>query len=69
MNAVADLGGVPIAALAPLVVLALAFVGYCWFDLSRAKVRYLPKWAWVLICALSVPVGGILYLIVGREHR
>jgi Phospholipase_D-nuclease N-terminal len=61
--------GVPVAALAPLVLLALAFVGYCWFDLFRHDVRYLPKWAWALICAASVPVGGLVYLLVGREHR
>jgi hypothetical protein len=61
--------GVPVAALVPVVGLALAFVGYCWFDLSRSRVRYLPKWAWALICLLSVPLGGIVYLLVGREHR
>jgi hypothetical protein len=62
-------GGVPLAALAPLVLLALGFVGYCWYDLSRSQVRYLPKWAWALICVASIPFGGIAYLIVGREHR
>jgi len=68
MTAVASTG-VPVAALIPVAVLALAFVGYCWFDLSRSRVRYLPKWAWALICLLSIPVGGIVYLLVGREHR
>jgi len=68
MMAVASTG-VPVAALIPVAVLALAFVGYCWFDLSRSRVRYLPKWAWALICLLSIPVGGIVYLLVGREHR
>jgi hypothetical protein len=62
-------GGVPVAALLPVVVLALAFVGYCWYDLSRSRVRYLPKWAWALICLASIPVGGIVYLLVGRERR
>ena len=61
--------GVPAAALAPLVLLAVGFVGFCLYDLSRAHVRYLPKWAWALICVLSVPAGGIVYLLVGREHR
>ena len=61
--------GVPVAALIPVIVLALAFLGYCWFDLSRSRVRYLPKWAWALICLLSIPVGGIVYLLVGREHQ
>jgi len=69
MRVVADVGGVPVAALIPVVVLALAFVSYCWFDLSRTRVRYLPKWAWALICLFSIPVGGIVYLLIGREQR
>ena len=59
---------IPVAALAPLVLLALAFVGYCWFDLSRHEVRYLPKWAWAIICLVSVPLGGIVYLLAGRKR-
>ena len=62
-------GGLPAAALLPLVLLAVAFVGFCLYDLSRSDVRYLPKWAWALICLLSVPFGGIVYLVFGREHR
>jgi Phospholipase_D-nuclease N-terminal len=62
-------GGVPLAAVLPLVVLCVAFVAYCLVDLSRHDVRYLPKWAWALICLASIPVGGIVYLIIGREHR
>lgn len=59
----------PIAALVPLVVAALAWIAYCLVDLSRSEVRYLPKWAWGLFVVLSVPIGGIVYLIVGREPR
>ncbi|MGH2719313.1 MAG: PLDc N-terminal domain-containing protein [Actinomycetota bacterium] len=60
---------VPWAALAPLLVLGLAFLVYCWYDIAKAPtVRYLPKWAWAIIAALSVPLGGIIYLLVGREH-
>lgn len=55
------------AALAPLIVVAVAFVGYCLFDISRSDVKHLPKWAWALICIFSIPVGGIVYLMVGRE--
>jgi hypothetical protein len=60
---------VPAAAWAPLVVLAVAFVGYCLFDVFRSDVRYLPKWAWAVLCVASVPLGGVLYLLVGRSHR
>lgn len=60
---------IPVAALAPFLVLSLIFVIYCWYDIAKAaSVRYLPKWAWVLISVASVPVGGIVYLIVGRER-
>ena len=60
---------IPVAAWAPLAVLAVAFVGYCLVDLARTQVRYLPKWAWALVCVLSVPLGGIVYLLIGKEHR
>ncbi|AYF79125.1 hypothetical protein D7D52_17695 [Nocardia yunnanensis] len=57
----------PVAALVPLVVVAVAFVGFCWYDLSRSRVKYLPKWVWAIICLISIPLGGIIYLIVGRD--
>ncbi len=56
-----------IVAIAPLVVIALAFVVYCWVDISRNEVRYLPKWLWSVIVVLSIPIGGIVYLMVGRD--
>jgi hypothetical protein len=58
---------VPVAAVIPVVLAAVAFVAYCLYDLSRSRVRVLPRWVWVLICVFSVPVGGIVYLLVGRE--
>jgi hypothetical protein len=61
---------VPLAALAPLLVIGVAFVVYCLVDIARSpSVRYLPRWAWVLICILSIPLGGIVYLLVGRGER
>ena len=62
-------GGPSLAALLPLALLGLAFVGYCLYDLSRSQVRYLPKWAWALISVVSIPFGGIVYLLIGRERR
>ena len=56
-----------IAAFAPLIIIALAFVIYCWIDISRSEVRYLPRWLWSLIVVVSVPIGGIIYLVAGRE--
>jgi Phospholipase_D-nuclease N-terminal len=62
-------GEVPWAAVAPILVICAAFIAYCLVDVARSQVRYLPKWAWALICFVSVPIGGIVYLVVGKEHR
>lgn len=57
------------AALVPLVLVAVGFVVFCLVDLSReGEVRYLPKWAWAVICVVSVPLGGIVYLALGRSR-
>ena len=65
-----DIGGVGIswAALAPILLFALAFVIWCWVDISRNEVRYLPKWLWAIICLISIPLGGIVYLLIGRDN-
>jgi hypothetical protein len=47
--------------------LAAAFDAFCLVDIAYAsQVRYLPKWAWALICLVQTPGGGIVYLCVGR---
>jgi hypothetical protein len=47
--------------------LAIGFDAFCLIDIARsAQVRYLPKWAWMLICLAQTPGGGIIYLSVGR---
>jgi hypothetical protein len=57
------------AALVPLILVAVGFVVFCLVDLARAgEVRYLPKWAWAVICVVSVPLGGIVYLALGRSR-
>ena len=58
----------PIAALVPLALAAVAWVVFCWRDLSKSEVQYLPKWGWALVIALSVPIGGVLYLTIGRTE-
>lgn len=58
------------AALVPLLVLAVAFLVYCYVDLVRTgSTRYLPKWAWGIVCTVSIPLGGIVYLVLGRGKR
>ncbi len=58
---------VPWAALAPVFVILLAFVGFCLIDIARHPVKHLPKWVWAIICFVSIPIGAVVYLIVGRD--
>ena len=32
--------------------------------LARHDVPYMPKWAWGLLIVLTMPLGGVLYLVV-----
>ena len=51
------------------VVLVVGWDGFCLRDLIRADpatVRYLGKRTWAIICLLSCPWGGLLYVIAGR---
>jgi len=57
------------AALAPILVILVAagFEVFCLADLARAEeVRYLPKWGWLIVTIVSIPLGGIVYLLFGR---
>lgn len=35
---------------------------------DRNSVRLLPKYVWVLLCLFVTPVGGVLYLTLGRPN-
>jgi Phospholipase_D-nuclease N-terminal len=56
-----------------LVAAAVLVAGWetvCLTDLARAeKVRFLPRWAWAVACLLQIPLGGILYLLIGRVRQ
>jgi ABC-type tungstate transport system substrate-binding protein len=56
-------------ALAPVLLLSVAFVVWVVVDIVRADtVRHLPRWAWIVISVISVPLGGIVYLLFGRDR-
>jgi hypothetical protein len=50
-----------------VVALGIGFDAFCLTDIARASgVRTLSKAKWALICLIQCPLGGILYLCVGR---
>lgn len=55
------------AALAPLVLLIVGFEIWCVRSIVTHEPKVLPRWAWILVCLASVPLGGIVYLLVGRS--
>jgi hypothetical protein len=58
-------------ALAPLLIVVVGFDAYCLVNLVRSRsVRYLPKVVWgIIIVFISFPLGGLLYLFVGRDRN
>ncbi|MER7003234.1 ATP-binding cassette domain-containing protein [Dactylosporangium sp. NPDC000555] len=53
----------------PIAALLLAFLIVCYAQLIRRPARYLPKAVWALIILAQIPLGGVLYLIIGRSER
>lgn len=53
----------------PVLAAAVAFAAWCLVDLARAgQLRYLPKWVWAVVICVSVPWGGLVYLIFGKAR-
>jgi hypothetical protein len=62
-----------VTALITVVAVVLSFEVYCLADIARAKeVRRLDRETWAIICLVTLPLGGILYLSLGKKwngHR
>ena len=52
------------------ITLGVGFDVLCLLDIAPAPtVRNLPRRAWAVLCVLATPLGGLLYLMHGREPR
>ena len=60
--------GTAILIVAVVAAAAISFAVFCLADLKRSPVRNLPKWAWAVIICVSIPWGGLVYLILGRDR-
>ena len=50
-----------------LFVINLGLLSWAVTDLmQRKKVKYLPKFGWIIIIAM-LPYGSVIYLLAGRE--
>lgn len=50
----------------PLVIIQFGFIIFSIYRLSKDQVRYLPKWAWLLIIIFGEILGCLIFLIIGR---
>ena len=55
--------------LAPVIILEVVLVGFCLYRLTQDGVKFLPKWAWALIVIFIQIIGGIAFLLIGRERE
>ena len=55
------------AAAAPIVILLIGWVVFALFDLSTSEVKHLPKWGWAVVILISIPFGGVIYFLLGRD--
>lgn len=53
---------------APVIILEVILVGFCLYRLTIDRVKFLPKWAWALIIIFVQLIGGISFLLIGRER-
>lgn len=51
----------------PLIILELCLKLFCFYRLYKDKVKFLPKFAWVLIVLLINTIGPVAYLLIGRK--
>ena len=53
-----------------VIAVILVFEVCCLVDIARAKVvRRLDRETWALICLVTLPLGGLLYLTLGRKWK
>ncbi|MBU3112439.1 PLDc N-terminal domain-containing protein [Clostridium lacusfryxellense] len=54
--------------LAPIIIMELVLVGFCLYRLRVDRVKFLPKWSWAIIIIFIQLIGGIAFLLIGRER-
>lgn len=55
--------------LIPVLIIVAVLIGWALIDIVRRPVQYLPKWVWALIVLLVIPLGAVIYLVIGRGRH
>ena len=51
--------------------LPIAIAIYAIADIARTEdsnIKHLPKWAWIIVSILFIPIGAIAWLIAGKTR-
>jgi hypothetical protein len=54
-----------------LYILPITLAIYSIADISRtddSQIKHLPKWGWILLSILVMPIGAIAWLIAGKNR-
>lgn len=54
---------------APLIIIQLGLMIFSIYRLTKDKVRFLPKWVWLIIIVFGEILGPLMFLIIGREKE
>ncbi len=67
MHSVSYAQVVVLLVVAVAVVAVVRFEVFCLSDIVHAqRTRYLSRAGWAAVCLVTIPIGGILYLYLGR---
>lgn len=53
--------------LIPLLVIVVIYFYFVLGDIIKSKsTKHFPKFLWIIICCISIPIGGIAYYVFGK---
>ncbi len=52
------------AAWIPIFAVGIAFSAVVLVHLATHQVPFMPKWAWALLILVTMPLGGVVYLLI-----
>ena len=55
-----------------VILLPLALTLYTFVECAMrddSQIQKIPKWGWLLVILFLQPIGGIVYLVIGRVRR